>query len=171
MSMKQSPVGIRTKSSKGFKVKHVMQICLLLVISIWLIYQMKHSYDKKAAAAAALTGHGLPSEDAEQERMLSRIGRKDLRHPIATSRSEVTGESRRTGNTGKGEMDEQVKSDDIEGRVGGGDEGDRTEEEEPEEAEDLIDVEDRDTGKPNIDNENGSSGNEDDDADELKSSI
>ncbi|CAN1289690.1 hypothetical protein LINPERPRIM_LOCUS20398 [Linum perenne] len=162
--MKQSPVGSRTKSSKGFKVKHFMQTFLLLVISVWLIYQLKHSYDKKEAA--------LRGEAKAEQETIFRLGRKDLLHPIATT--VIMGES-----NGKQEMDvDQVKIEDIEreGRSSG-DDVERTEEEESEEVEDHIDVDDTESGgKGNIetDDNTGLLGNEqdddddDDDDDELK---
>ncbi|KAH1164495.1 hypothetical protein AAZX31_01G226200 [Glycine max] len=37
----------RNNRSKGIKVKHVLQIILLLGVCFWLIYQVKHSHDKK----------------------------------------------------------------------------------------------------------------------------
>lgn len=39
----------RYPRSKGFKVKHAFQIALLVAVSIWLLYQVKHSHDKKQA--------------------------------------------------------------------------------------------------------------------------
>ncbi|XP_039053498.1 protein bfr2-like [Hibiscus syriacus] len=39
----------RNQRSKGLKVKHALQICVLLGICIWLLYQVKHSGEKKAA--------------------------------------------------------------------------------------------------------------------------
>ncbi|CAI0464225.1 unnamed protein product [Linum tenue] len=140
MSMKQSPVGSRTKNSKGFKVKHVLQAFLLLVVSVWLIYQLKHSYDKKAALDE--NGHGgLPTE----------LGRKDLIRPIVSSTETVN------GNGVKGEMDDdmdEVKGDDeVDGR-----DQDRTDEEEPEEVEDLIDVDDRERDERTEDGKGDSNG-------------
>ncbi|XP_057450311.1 uncharacterized protein LOC130741427 [Lotus japonicus] len=37
----------RNQRSKGIKVKHVLQIILLLGVCFWLIYQVKRSHDKK----------------------------------------------------------------------------------------------------------------------------
>ncbi|KAI7994926.1 hypothetical protein LOK49_LG11G02671 [Camellia lanceoleosa] len=42
---KQSPS--RNHRSKGIKVKRVLQICVLLAVCFWLVYQVKHSHDKK----------------------------------------------------------------------------------------------------------------------------
>ncbi|MBA0551791.1 hypothetical protein Golob_022654, partial [Gossypium lobatum] len=38
----------RNQRSKGLKVKHALQICVLVGICIWLLYQVKHSGEKKA---------------------------------------------------------------------------------------------------------------------------
>ncbi|KAJ4951341.1 hypothetical protein NE237_028173 [Protea cynaroides] len=37
---------VRNQRPKGFKVKQAFQIILLLAVSIWLLYQIKHSHDK-----------------------------------------------------------------------------------------------------------------------------
>ncbi|XP_057853321.2 uncharacterized protein LOC131063498 [Cryptomeria japonica] len=39
----------RYQRSKGFKVKHAFQIALLVAVSVWLLYQVKHSHDKRRA--------------------------------------------------------------------------------------------------------------------------
>uniref|UniRef100_A0A6V7QWW8 Uncharacterized protein n=1 Tax=Ananas comosus var. bracteatus TaxID=296719 RepID=A0A6V7QWW8_ANACO len=41
-------VSSRNHRSKGFKLKNALQICLLVVVTIWLLFQVKHSYDKKS---------------------------------------------------------------------------------------------------------------------------
>ncbi|XP_019172871.1 PREDICTED: protein PFC0760c-like [Ipomoea nil] len=43
---KQSPSG-RMNRSRGFKVKNVLQICVLLAVCLWLVYQVKQSHEKK----------------------------------------------------------------------------------------------------------------------------
>ncbi|KAK9907221.1 hypothetical protein M0R45_001134 [Rubus argutus] len=58
----------RNPRSKGFKVKHVLQICLLAGVCIWLVYQVKQSQVKKAQLAASIKdGDGIV-----------KLGRKDL---------------------------------------------------------------------------------------------
>lgn len=42
-------VSSRNQRSKGYKVKNVLQLCLLAAVCLWLLYQLKHSYDKKRA--------------------------------------------------------------------------------------------------------------------------
>lgn len=65
----------RNQRSKGIKVKHVLQICLLLGVCFWLIYQVKHSHDKKKefddkGAKISVKTH---SDDE-----ILKLGRKDL---------------------------------------------------------------------------------------------
>nr|GMD92784.1 myb-like protein X [Ipomoea batatas]GME08219.1 myb-like protein X [Ipomoea batatas] len=43
---KQLPSG-RMNRSRGFKVKNVLQICVLLAVCLWLVYQVKQSHEKK----------------------------------------------------------------------------------------------------------------------------
>ncbi|CAM8930654.1 unnamed protein product [Rhodiola kirilowii] len=38
------------KGGRGYKVKHVAQMCLILAVTIWMLYQVRHCYFKKAAA-------------------------------------------------------------------------------------------------------------------------
>ncbi|KAE8671490.1 hypothetical protein F3Y22_tig00111947pilonHSYRG00115 [Hibiscus syriacus] len=38
----------RNQRSKGLKVKHALQICVLVAICIWLLYQVMHNSEKKA---------------------------------------------------------------------------------------------------------------------------
>ncbi|MED6180556.1 hypothetical protein PIB30_011319 [Stylosanthes scabra] len=73
--MKRTPS--RNNRSKGLRVKHVLQIALLLGVCFWLIYQVKHNHDKKK------------EYDENDEKLLVRrqgdqslkLGRKDL-HPV-----------------------------------------------------------------------------------------
>ncbi|XP_059313868.1 uncharacterized protein LOC132064780 [Lycium ferocissimum] len=70
---KQSPG--RNHRSKGIKVKNVLQICLLLAICFWLIYQVKHSHDKKKEFDEDDTK--TPIETGSSNEHL-KLGRKDL---------------------------------------------------------------------------------------------
>ncbi|KAJ6391325.1 hypothetical protein OIU77_025329 [Salix suchowensis] len=72
---KQSPS--RNLRSKGFKVKHFIQVFLLLAIGVWLVNQIKHSYDKKAAYEDST---GKISEEVGGDNEAVRLGRKGL-HP------------------------------------------------------------------------------------------
>lgn len=73
---KQSPS--RNQRSKGIKVKHVLQVCLLLAVCFWLIYQVKHSHDKKKE----FDEHDAKSSlDSVRKDEVVKLGRKDL-HPL-----------------------------------------------------------------------------------------
>lgn len=70
---KQSPS--RNHRSKGIKVKHVLQICLLLAVCFWLLYQVKRSHEKKREfdeKEAKLVA------DMERAGEIMKFGRKDL---------------------------------------------------------------------------------------------
>ncbi|EOA16586.1 hypothetical protein CARUB_v10004752mg [Capsella rubella] len=65
------------RGSKGIKGKHILQICVLLGVCIWLIYQVKYSHDKKKE---------FYEKDGEKSTVLLsevddgvvKLGRKDL---------------------------------------------------------------------------------------------
>ncbi|KAJ0262827.1 hypothetical protein HA466_0032980 [Hirschfeldia incana] len=61
------------RGSRGIKGKHVLQICVLLGVCIWLIYQVKYSHDKKKEFYET-DGKKL----SEKEDGLVKLGRKDL---------------------------------------------------------------------------------------------
>ncbi|XWS25452.1 hypothetical protein CRYUN_Cryun27aG0069500 [Craigia yunnanensis] len=133
--LKQSAT--RNQGYKGFKVKHVLQICALLALCIWLLNQFRNTYDKKGTRIfqKVTTEHGA-----------IKLGRKDL-DPL------VQGSSAENNESGEVEAEEEVEESKPEeteddGRGGGDDEIDgrdqeKAEGEESEEVEDLIDEEDR----------------------------
>eukprot|EP01018_Ginkgo_biloba_P001936 Gb_38294 [translate_table: standard] len=53
----------RYPRSKGFKVKHAFQIALLAAVTIWLLYQVKHSHDKRQTYAEKQTNTKVESSD------------------------------------------------------------------------------------------------------------
>lgn len=137
--LKQSPS--KYQRTKGFKVKHAIQICLLLAICIWLLYQVKPSHEEKTTYEE--------SSKKKAEKMLSgreiiKFGRKDLHPQVEDTTLEIEG---------KEEFEEEVEDSkpeesEDEGRGGGDDEIDghdqeRIEDEESEEVEDVVDEEDR----------------------------
>ncbi|KAF9675771.1 hypothetical protein SADUNF_Sadunf09G0067500 [Salix dunnii] len=73
--IKRSPR--RNPRSKGINLKHGLQICLLLGICFWLIYQVKRSHDKKRELDEKDT---TLSRNAQHHNDLPKLGRKDL-HP------------------------------------------------------------------------------------------
>lgn len=64
----------RSQRSKGIKVKHILQICLLVALCCWLIYQVKHSHDKKRE----FDDSAKVSLAAEQKVGVVKLGRKYL---------------------------------------------------------------------------------------------
>ncbi|KAM0977028.1 hypothetical protein ACFX15_019333 [Malus domestica] len=125
--LKQSPS--RNQRSKGFKVKHAVQISLLLAICIWLLYQLKHSHDKKAYEESS----GTISGKMQKGDAIIKLGRRDL-HPRVDETSLDNGRHKEKEDSEE-EMDES-KSDEIDGH-----DLERAEEE-SEGVEDLIDEED-----------------------------
>ncbi|CAA2963758.1 Hypothetical predicted protein [Olea europaea subsp. europaea] len=67
------PAGSRNQRSKSLKVKHALQICLLLAICIWLLYQVKQSCNKSKSVSTQA------SENEENELPMLKLGRKDIK--------------------------------------------------------------------------------------------
>lgn len=114
---KQSPS--RIQRSKGFKIKHGLQIFLLIAICFWLLYQVKHSHDKKKAFDESLM---KLSSQLDGEHKTADIGRKGLRTQV----------------------DEKASGDDISEKeevIGGDEEDTKPEEEEDEEKNKLEEEE------------------------------
>ncbi|XP_078430476.1 uncharacterized protein LOC144702342 [Wolffia australiana] len=71
--MKQS--SSRVHRNRGWKVKHVLQICILATVCVWLIYQVRHSYDRKKSSEELIS---KPSDAVEENRTGTlKLGRKD----------------------------------------------------------------------------------------------
>ncbi|KMZ67853.1 hypothetical protein ZOSMA_256G00090 [Zostera marina] len=73
---KQSSSG-RNVRTKGFKVKHVVQVCVLVAICVWFLYQVKHSHEKENAMEEGIV---KISTVVDSNHSLVRFGRKDLPH-------------------------------------------------------------------------------------------
>ncbi|CAA7037763.1 unnamed protein product [Microthlaspi erraticum] len=65
------------RGSKGIKGKHILQICVLLGVCIWLIYQVKYSHDKKKEFYEK-DGDKSTVLSSESKDGLVKLGRKDL---------------------------------------------------------------------------------------------
>lgn len=65
----------RNPRSKGVKVKHVLQICVLVAVCFWLIYQVKHSHDKKKELDE---NDAKVSVKGENDDVSLKLGRKDI---------------------------------------------------------------------------------------------
>ncbi|KAA8538246.1 hypothetical protein F0562_027931 [Nyssa sinensis] len=149
--LKQSPS--RNQRSKGFKAKHALQICLLLAIATWLLYQVKQSYYKVALEESS---GKIPEKEHGHE--ILKLGRKDLNPRV----EEATAENLKHGAEEEMELEDEErkpKEDEDEGREVGdddidGQDQDIPEEEEPEQLEDLTDEEDKESevGSEGIEN-------------------
>ena len=65
----------RHQKAKGFRLKHVLQICVLVGVCFWLIYQVKHSHDKRKQFDE---NDAKTSRDVEMNSAVLKLGRKDL---------------------------------------------------------------------------------------------
>ncbi|XP_010248267.1 PREDICTED: midasin-like [Nelumbo nucifera] len=170
---RQSPS--RNQRSKGFKVKHALQICLLLGVCIWLLYQVKHSHDKKKAFDESTA---RISENVEIGHGILKLGRKDLNPHLERPGFEIQhGNEEASEEENKPEEEEEEEEDENkpeetedEGRGGGDDEIDEHDqekaEEEAERGEDFIDEEEKDREeKENEDHIDNSGSMEDQDHD------
>ncbi|PKA65976.1 hypothetical protein AXF42_Ash010385 [Apostasia shenzhenica] len=142
--MRQSSSRIQ-RSKGGFRLKYVLQICLLLAICTWLLYQVKHSHDKKRAFEERITK--FTSKVSEKQQDLFNFGRKSL--PFADENDPMRRESQSKDEENEEEVQEEgeqehdtnhEESEDEEGKGdgddridehdqdGGGDENERDEE-------------------------------------------
>lgn len=72
-------VSSRNHRSKGFKLKNALQICLLVVVTIWLLFQVKHSYDKKSEYEDRNAHLSSIKHERDSDRHEAfKFGRKDL---------------------------------------------------------------------------------------------
>ncbi|KAL7002928.1 hypothetical protein U1Q18_004086 [Sarracenia purpurea var. burkii] len=140
---KQSP-SRNHRSKGGIKAKRSLQICVLLAICFWLIYQVKHSHDKKKAFDE--NDAKIPFKSYVNDEIV-KLGRKDL-HPglgEITMKNEKGDEETEEEETGGEEEDEDNKHEEEEqegdskteereddGRGGGDDEIDERDQEKSE---------------------------------------
>ncbi|KAG6404189.1 hypothetical protein SASPL_136429 [Salvia splendens] len=76
--LRQSPR--RNQRSKGMKVKHVLQVSVLLGVCIWLVlYQMPHPSD-----AGSFSQHGIKLSQKLLAAGDIKLGRKDLKPRTTT---------------------------------------------------------------------------------------
>lgn len=147
----------RNQRSKGFKVKNVVQICVLIVVCVWLLYQLKHSYDKNKKAYY---------DDDDDDKKLTenvpgtgnnvlKLGRKGIVDPRVDGRAFVDERRVEGGKEEEDDDDEddesRVERNEDEGRGGGGEDEldghdqDGAEEEEYGGVEDFIDEADKES--------------------------
>lgn len=142
--LKQSPS--RNQRSKGFKVKHALQICLLLAICMWLLYQVKQTCQKRLALEESSRTVNLGNDHG-----ILKLGRKGLSpqlEEIVTDIKRSADEDDDIGQEDKLRESEGDKTGIGNDEIDGQDE-EKDYEEEPEQLEDLID-EDDDDGKGTV---------------------
>nr|XP_017250252.1 PREDICTED: uncharacterized protein LOC108220880 [Daucus carota subsp. sativus] len=133
--LKQSPS--RNQRSKEFKVKHALQICLLLAICIWLLYQVRQTCQRKLASEESFGTAKLSTDFG-----MLKLGRKGLDPQLqeivtdikgtATEDAEVEGKLRESKGDNIGVVNDEIDGQDQE----------KDDEEESEQLEDLIDEDD-----------------------------
>ncbi|KAG4209635.1 hypothetical protein ERO13_A03G213300v2 [Gossypium hirsutum] len=77
-------ISSRNQRSKGIRIKHVLQICLLLGVCFWLIYQVKRSHDKRKEFDAK---DAKVSVKEQADDLILKFGRKDLPHVQEASKN------------------------------------------------------------------------------------
>ncbi|CAH9058091.1 unnamed protein product [Cuscuta europaea] len=157
---KQSPTS-RSHRSKGIKTKHVLQICLLLAVCFWLIYQVKRSYDKGKEFDETDSGFSLKSGSIYET---TKWGRKSLlphsSNGITTTKLKQDNDSQDEDEDAKTEevepdQDNKFEDENDEDRGGRDDAVDEHDQEKSDEQEDeLVDVEtDMKSSEENTDHE------------------
>lgn len=156
---KRSPS--RNNRSKGFRVRHVLQICLLIGVCFWLIYQVKHSHDKKKEFDKNDVKTSIRKSDDDGSIKLGRKGLhpdEDITKTQKLEEEEISGEEEdkhedeeQEEEQNKHEVEEQEEEEnkngevEEEGRGGGDDEIDENDQErkegEGDHDEDFIDEE------------------------------
>lgn len=97
--LKQSPSRNLRASAGRYKVKHVSQICLVLAVSLWMLYQLRHCYFNKASTNE---GTGLSHNVAA-----ATLGRKGLLPGLVEEEGDDE-EAKGTDEAGRGDEFEQV---------------------------------------------------------------
>lgn len=145
----------RNNRSRGIKVKHILQICLLVAVCFWLIYQVKHSHEKKKEFDEK---DAKLASDIRSGNEILRLGRKDISRVTETV----------TDDKLNGEDDEENEAEQAENRH-------EDDEQEIEESRTEDREEEEDTGKGGEDDEielgeakNGEENHEEESVDEEK---
>ncbi|RRT49340.1 hypothetical protein B296_00027289 [Ensete ventricosum] len=108
----QTTVTSRNQRSKGFAMKNALQVCLLVIVCAWILYQIKHSHDKK--------GYGERSSKISymrQPESNANFHRKELPY---TGRSDAVTQTKIEG--GRKDGDEDITQELKHKQVGNGDE-------------------------------------------------
>lgn len=112
----------RNQRSRGFRLKHILQIGILVAVCIWLLYQVKHSHEKKRAYNAR--NSKIIRTPIENQEDVFQFGRKDLtRTEAAGTTSEIHKEEE--SEEAQEEEEPEVKQEETEDEEmrGAGDDG------------------------------------------------
>ncbi|CAN6459373.1 unnamed protein product [Victoria cruziana] len=142
----------RNQRTKGFRSKHGLQVFLLMAVCVWLLYQVKHSHDKRQALDEG--GAGISEKVEEARHDVFNLGRKDIseRLQMTTDKQKEDGEEEEE-DEGKREVREEEEEEEgkhedneEEERGVGDDEIDERDQEkldeDAEQEEELVDGED-----------------------------
>ncbi|KAK4276954.1 hypothetical protein QN277_015038 [Acacia crassicarpa] len=133
----------KNQRAKGFKVKNSLQIFLFIAGCLWLLYQLKHSYDNKNEYEQ---NSRKTLEKLEFQHKTPKLGRKGFQSRIKKP-EDLTDDA------------EEIMPEIIKVKRGGGNDEmnghdqDKIEEEDSEEVEDLIDEEDKERIEENEEEE------------------
>ncbi|KAK4789248.1 hypothetical protein SAY86_020567 [Trapa natans] len=159
----------RNQRSRGVKMRHVLQILVLLGICFWLIYQVKYSHDKRKE----LSGNDVkPSNTEHVSTDLLKLGRKDLK-PIMEDIGGKNGKDIGEDEEEEDKRDERETEleEESEGEMGKS-EVEETKELEGEEKEQEVEEEEEDEEEKEHHLEEGDSkGDEIEDQDKLRDDI
>lgn len=125
---RHSPV--RNQRSKGIKIKHVLQVCLLIAVCFWLIFQVKRSHDKKKEFEANNNNPKISLNTHADE--IVKFGRKDLQPKLeeSTTGTELQEDTQEQDDDDENKHEEEEQDEDkIEEGGGGDDEIDENEQE------------------------------------------
>lgn len=160
---RHSPV--RSQRSKGIKIKHVLQVCLLVAVCFWLIFQVKRSHDKKKEFDANDPKISLSTRARSSDEILT-FGRKDL-HPKleeTTTGTEIHEETQEHEQEEEDEQEENKQEDEEQdedkseeekddGGGGGDDENDQEKSDVVEVDQEEVDIIDEDKESDEKENE------------------
>lgn len=161
----KKPSSRSQRGSKGIKGKHVLQICVLLGVCIWLIYQVKYSHDKKKEFYEK--DGEKSSVVSEREDGLVKLGRKDLLPGYHNNQNE--NEKRVEEDEDEEEINHGGEEKESKSKVENG----NHEEEEKEEEEEVVEEDEEDKNKQGeevVDEDEEENKHEEDEIDEQDQS-
>lgn len=110
----------RNQRSKGFKLKHALQIFVLVAVCFWLIYQVKHSHYKRKEFDE---NDAKITQTVKRDNEILKFGRKDLNPQVKeTSKENEKHDEDAEEETGGEEDDDKTETKEDEGKGGGDDE-------------------------------------------------